>query len=717
MKISWSPQDKEKFLTFTASTVKLYQTYSYSQGEILPEGSLQISDERYAANIASVSDLPQMKCVEWFPGQTADDIIAIGLASPGKILLSNFGRKGESDLISKEFCPKHQRHCIYLSWNPVHTHFLAEGLDKARNESCIYIWDVNARTNNDLSVLQDRRYSSSMAEASVVKPCLEIGAGDMTSSFSWFKKETWTFVAGMNGKQLRVYDLREPSRAHLITHSKSVFGVCSDPLHESRVAAYSESHVSVWDVRQFEKPILGIPTEREVLKIAWCPTRSGDLAVLCKGSTIVKLYDVRHSVTGTDDLEPVIFDRTLQPNRQHAVNYFAWHPTCENRISTLTPTGHVNDNFIFDKLPISLNANMTPAWIFGRQINIQTYEAEADMSVRIKQRAKQEYGLHRDNLWKNAVVVADEPNLHALWHWLDLSTKLLNKEEVPKKLTKTGRYIGVLDLLHLQDAIEETESEEVCLTWQYPDGIHGGGREKKPMLQYTSKARLRCLQLCGWWYNKEPDDLTDPIELFLDSMVNENMEYERAAAIALFNLKIGRAVEILSSDITVKDTPQLGLVAMALSGFTEERNAMWRKTCTELRLSMKDPYLRAMFSFLASDRDNYDEVLKDDVCMAVKDRVAFACLYLNSSKLLTYLTELCKNLKQKGDLDGILLTGLTNEEGLELLGNYVDLTSDIQTAALAVMYSSPSDLSRNEQVLNWIEGYRDLLNQWKMWHH
>ena len=34
------------------------------------------------------------------------------------------------------------------------------------------------------------------------------------------------------------------------------------------------------------------------------------------------------------------------------------------------------------------------------------------------------------------------------------------------------------------------------------------------------------------------------------SMVNKNMEYERAAAIALFNLRIGKAVEILSTAAT-----------------------------------------------------------------------------------------------------------------------------------------------------------------------
>ena len=40
--------------------------------------------------------------------------------------------------------------------------------------------------------------------------------------------------------------------------------------------------------------------------------RAGFLAVLCRDSSVVKLYDIRHSVIGTEELEPVIFDRTLQ---------------------------------------------------------------------------------------------------------------------------------------------------------------------------------------------------------------------------------------------------------------------------------------------------------------------------------------------------------------------------------------------------------------------
>lgn len=59
---------------------------------------------------------------------------------------------------------------------------------------------------------------------------------------------------------------------------------------------------------------------------------------------------------------------------------------------------------------------------------------------------------------------------------------------------------------------------------------------------------------------------------------------------------------------------------MALSGFTEDKNALWRRTCGTLRYQLKNPYLRAIFAFLACDEDNYDDVLvkiSSHICLQI----------------------------------------------------------------------------------------------------
>ena len=48
---------------------------------------------------------------------------------------------------------------------------------------------------------------------------------------------------------------------------------------------------------------------------------------------------------------------------------------------------------------------------------------------------------------------------------------------------------------------------------------------------------------------------------------------------------------------------------MALSGFTNEKKALWHEISGELRPSLTDPYIRAIFSFLTAEADNFDGVL------------------------------------------------------------------------------------------------------------
>lgn len=53
----------------------------------------------------------------------------------------------------------------------------------------------------------------------------------------------------------------------------------------------------------------------------------------------------------------------------------------------------------------------------------------------------------------------------------------------------------------------------------------------------------------------------------------------------------------------------LNVVAMALSGYTDEKASLWREMCSTLRLQLKKPYLCAMFAFLTSEPGAYDAVL------------------------------------------------------------------------------------------------------------
>ena len=94
-------------------------------------------------------------------------------------------------------------------------------------------------------------------------------------------------------------------------------------------------------------------------------------------------------------------------------------------------------------------------------------------------------------------------------------------------------------------------------------------------------------------------------------------------------------------------------------------------------------------------------------------------------------------------LDVLLLTGL-NADGVRLLQRYVDVSGDLQTAALVcahVFYEGESQIAAalagasaaagvaaaaavsgmsagggEQKIRAWMERYKDLLNRWELWH-
>lgn len=126
------------------------------------------------------------------------------------------------------------------------------------------------------------------------------------------------------------------------------------------------------------------------------------------------------------------------------------------------------------------------------------------------------------------------------------------------------------------------------------------------VLCYRSPDRDKGLLLCGWRFDKDTNSLYD--NLFLERLEREGA-YPRAAAIAVFNLCLRQAIEILNRGATkMSMSTNLNIVAMALSGFSEDINSMWRESCLKCRSQLSDPYLRATFAFLTAD-DSYENVL------------------------------------------------------------------------------------------------------------
>ncbi|GFN83407.1 WD repeat-containing protein mio [Plakobranchus ocellatus] len=784
--LQWSPVDDDIFVTYGTS-LHLFQAKERNGSFEADENERQSIST--ITQLASNTELHFMKCVAWCPRPQPKNVFAVAQAS-GKISIIGFGNHKNEDLVGKEFNVRFNRQCNFLAWNHLETNLLAEGLDRNRNEPCVLIWDVV----NSVSVESDRTRHS-FSEGPVSKPYAELGSGEISSSFSWCPSDAKTFMVGMANRHLRLYDLRDINKPRLETHHKCVAGVCFEPLDRCRVASYIDSHIAIWDLRMFDRPINTITENKNVIKMTWCPTKSGVLSILCKESPTVKLHDIRHSIFGVEDIEQASVERSIQPFGKTHLSSFAWHPTHENRLLAVLPNGTLRDMTIFERIAMEWSCSSQLMMPVDKD-TLRCLEKSSDytdISTIMRQRITMNYGLQSQDVSANLKAIEGEPHLHGLWRWILNLRSVITSQQNSSSKQRTPASIGVISLLGFDREDNVTmNSEPVAVQWKASEGAKYSSRT-----HYKSPQRQLALQLCGW----QTDSPRDKFDAFINRLVDHG-DPERATAISLFYLHIKRALEILStcsmSGGESEGKPNLQAVAMALSGFTEDRNALWRRTCGTLRYQLENPYLRAIFAFAACDDDNYEDVLneedmsvedrvafaliylpdakvRDSVCgrqssicvdlsprrkgkrlcvedrvafaliylpdakvidsvcgrqssicvdlsprrkgkrLCVEDRVAFALIYLPDAKLKTYLCKLCEELSKTGDLDGILLTGMS-EKGVDLLENYMDRTCDVQTAAVAAIFSMSNMVLKDKRVYDWIEGYRDLLDRWRLWH-
>ncbi|XP_072142752.1 GATOR2 complex protein MIOS isoform X2 [Dermacentor andersoni] len=637
-----------------------------------------------AEPLAIQSDLEYFRCYSCYMNPRTDILLAVG-QDTGKVSLVSFGRTfHDQEWATREFVPKQPRRCNMVAWNPVNYNLLAACLDKHKGDHSMHIWDVqNAAT----------------------RP-VELGYSDSTQSLSWFCQSPMTFVSGMNNKQLRIYDMRDSSRPGS-TSTKATNGLCVDTFFEHRIASFYMNQLVLWDTRNFEKPVTTQTENGNIVKIAWSPMRSNVLSLLTKDSYVVKLYDVQHPQGVADDVEPTMVERTVQPFPGAVVlSSFSWHPQDENRMLAVTSTSAARDYTVFDRITLNWSPPSELVWTQGRKLvhcwddRDNSYELSGDTAVKMRKRALLGYGLEPEDLGKNAELCPGDSHLRGLWSWLDLQRCL--EESSRLKLVNKSDYAGGVRAM-LGDLGSSRPSEPVYRAGQGPLNL----------VTYTSRERERVLWLCGW--KQRHDGLQGNV---FNRRLEKEGSYARKAAIHMFNLRLREAITVLKDAATAAQgcasASSLGLVALSLSGYTRETRESWREVWHSLRLSLGDPYLQAMFAFLTAADDSYTELLQD--CnMAIEDRVAFACLHLTDAKLLEYIEGLAEALVEKGNLDGVLLTGMS-EEGSQLLQRYLDRTGDVQTVSVAALQSYPSPLSSSPRAQLWVDHYRHLLDQWQLWY-
>ncbi|XP_049939369.1 GATOR complex protein MIOS isoform X2 [Schistocerca serialis cubense] len=690
LEVQWSRSHPTKFITW-GTEIYLYEVLSKAD---TPRATcIKVSDSTYANLLATNSSHHYIKCIDIFPHPEPDILLAVGQAS-GKVTLTAFGPTvfDSRGITGKELVPRHSRQCNGVAWSPVDSNLLAVGLDKNRADHSLLVWDLTR------CHLQQQMPDS-------VRPCAELGLSETTHSLAWLQPRN--IVLGMNSKHLKVFDIRDSNRAVNATNTKAVFGVCIDPHMENQLASFIENQIYIWDLRNFEKPVLTLNQGKPVTKILWCPTRRNLLGSLLRDSCSINLHDIRHTVVGTDEVEPTLLERSVQPCSTHSITSFSWHPASENRLIAIDAVGSIRDYIVSERITVNCSPRFDLVWIHGGRSlkklneNFAVYGLCDDISTTMKKRAMNEYGLKPD-ISQNGRLAEDEM-LNSIWKWVGVAQSLVEEGVVR---ANCGRIPGIRNILRLEpvqvNMIPGMKSEMVTMPWADlgSTGAHVAAKI------YKSEERDKALQLCGWKIDSQ--SLSD----FLDGLEVEG-SYSRAAAIAVFNLRLRLAVEMLNRGASRNNDSKYTIVAMALSGFSDDKNSMWRELCITSRTHLSDPYLRALFAFLTADSENYDGIL-NEAGIAVSDKVAFACVFLSDVRLADYLQQLTVSLTEEGSLSGFLLTGSSGEI-IQIMQNYVNNTGDVQSVSLLAIQTFTQELLDNDTTQSWIESYRDLLDTWQLW--
>jgi len=102
--------------------------------------------------------------------------------------------------------------------------------------------------------------------------------------------------------------------------------------------------------------------------------------------------------------------------------------------------------------------------------------------------------------------------------------------------------------------------------------------------------------------------------------------------------------------------------------------------------------------------------------LSLCDRVALACRFLPQSEMKNYLLRCMDFAKKNGDIEGLVVSGLS-KTGIQILQGFMDRHTDVQTTGLVVSrVVIPSQWALERKLcVEWVESYRGLLNKWRMW--
>ncbi|KAI9317907.1 WD40-repeat-containing domain protein [Dichotomocladium elegans] len=596
------------------------------------------------------------------------------------------------------------------------------------------------------------------------RPIQQYGPSEAIASCAWSSHGgAPLLIAGMGNKYLRVYDIRgKPSFSSSSVDSmatplqfatKAVYGAAVDPFNPNRLASYTEEGVvKLWDLRKKTDPISFF---HSLSRIAFSPSRPGLLASLSRDAFSINLWDIQESsslkatmATGDkspllslaeipeDELSiPVLWKSRRSTTSSKPIACFSFIPkhasSCRSNMSVLTmqkdnqfetinleeackmawrPTGgllltggsDMETRFItsdsrafgFRRVPAEGEGNPKLELLTPTLLKEAATELANDISVVMRERVKMGYAME---CRKNLGVVKDDWKMKELWSWVECADILAhdttqrieyNFQGVHSLWMSTAVYVWNA---HLATDLSKNSNKDKMLVLQ---------ERTEDMLAMVETAkpiqRNIALKVCGFGFTQA--ELEEELV-----RLESRGEYDKAAGWAFFGGLPHRAIQALNSGRgSGENDQQRKLMSAVLAGFqpnTLAENPTWRALCESLSEDMVDrPYLRAIFAYISSN--DWFRVLNEPK-LSLKERVAVALRVLDDQQLTEYLDRLTAQLISEGDVEGVLLTGLT-PQAVDLFEQTVNRYGDVQTASLVMSFVVPRRF-KDKRVEDWTE--------------
>ena len=217
--------------------------------------------------------------------------------------------------------------------------------------------------------------------------------------------------------------------------------------------------------------------------------------------------------------------------------------------------------------------------------------------------------------------------------------------------------------------------------------------------------RRLCLYTCDFGHPYER------LKIIVESLVSEGM-HTKAATLAIMHNQGKLALQALRDGNVSSAHRELSMALAVYNKGLADDESWWDETIRDLLAKFDDPFARALVSLVRSG--DWNDMLTE-TSLPLRWRVGIALMRLDDQELDKYIDSQLAECVECGDLEGIVLTGLT-ERAVPLFATYIRRFQDLQTAVLAMCQACPRYFI-DPRVDLWRETYRSNLNTWNMFQY